>query len=159
MPNVHFMTKEAKGVRKPTLPDDVWEKVEPLLLEAIGVGKPFKVKQIADALDISSPSVSPWINGKGRPTLHHLIKTLQIIGHDPVELLPEYLKASDEPWRVLAIQHGEDPTDPTVQEVYSSAFQGALGLTSEWAKGELTRRRSSKEPLGVRELDDDDSGS
>jgi len=153
MPNIEAVTKD--GARKPVLPDEIWARVEPLLVESIGLRKRFQVKRVADSLGLSPPSVSTWINGKGRPTLNNLIATLRLLGHDPVELIPEYLKTNDQPWRALALQHGDDPDDPIVEEVYTAAFQGAIGLTSEWAKGELARRRGGKDLPQLPEPTDD----
>lgn len=142
------------GTRRPTLPDDVWARVEPLLVANIGLGRKFMVKDVAVALGLSSPSVSTWINGGGRPNLENLIRCLSFIGANPVELLPEYLGPNLEPWRAIAVADGEDPEDPNVREVYATAYQGAVGATSAYAKSELARRRSvgTKKMLGVREL-------
>lgn len=89
MANV-FSVRKGTGTRQPTLPNPIWERVFPLLRENIGAGREFQVKQVAEHLGIKSPSVSSWINNKGRPTVPNLIGVLRFIGQDPSALLPEF---------------------------------------------------------------------
>lgn len=73
------------GTRKPTLPEDLWQKVRPVLRAAIGVGNPLTVTEIADALKIKPPSVSAWINDKGRPNSYNLMSVMRIVRDRCVE--------------------------------------------------------------------------
>ena len=98
MPNLYLVTE---GTRPPTLPDELWDAVRPLLQKTIGVGKAIRVKEIADALGVSSPSVSAWINDKNRPNSYNLLKVIPIIQercHEP--------SVQDATQRILGKLHG-----------------------------------------------------
>lgn len=101
MPNLYLVTE---GTRQPTLPDELWDAVRPLLKRTIGVGKPIQVKEIAVALGVKPPSVSAWINDKNRPNSYNLMKLIPIIQERCSEP-----SVQEEGQRILARLHGSSP--------------------------------------------------
>jgi transcriptional regulator with XRE-family HTH domain len=55
----------------------------------VGPKKQFSVKSVAEAVGVSSPSVSTWVNDKSRPNQTNLQACLRFIGEDPAEVAPE----------------------------------------------------------------------
>lgn len=135
MTNIEPVAKQ--GVRKSTLPDEIWARVEPTFREQVGVGKAIRVKTVADSLEISSPSVSTWLNGHGRPTIPNLMGLISILKLNPFQVLPEYFPAP-EPWRQVAIENGDDPEDPRVRSAYELGFEAAKSTITVVARSQLS---------------------
>lgn len=105
------------GTRTPTLPDDIWDEVYPLLRDNVGVGKPIMVKEVASRLGVSSPSVSAWIRDKNRPNSYNLIQVLRIIA----ERCPE-TRAQDVSQRLMRkFQGGPEQPSGTLAAAEAAA--------------------------------------
>lgn len=75
---------EPKG--RPTIADPVWERARPVLTASIGRGKRYAANKVAEALGLSSASISQWVSGKNRPEMRNLLRVWEFIGRDPAEL-------------------------------------------------------------------------